>query len=152
MTSAIILTNSSLFALVNDSDYERLNQYKWRLSCGYAVRTVNGKVMHMQWFIVGKYYDHWDCNKLNNQRDNLRIATVSQNGANIIPGLHKTAKSKSIYKGVSWHGASGKWRAVTKIHGKYIHLGLFVNEIDAAKAYNAKALELFGEFARINAL
>jgi len=62
----------------------------------------------------------------------------------------KQGNVSSIYKGVSFYKSYSKWRATIMINSKQVHLGYFVSEIEAAKAYNAKAIELYGEFANIN--
>ena len=142
-------------ALVDDSDYESLNAFKWYAmkngNVFYAVRniTVNGKqikiLMHCD-ILGGKGIDHIDHNGTNNQRYNLRFATQSENNMN----QRKRANTSSKFKGVTWDKKTGKWVAHIKINGKLKYLGLFKNEIDGAKAYNAKAIEHFGEFANIN--
>lgn len=67
------------------------------------------------------------------------------------PNEQRGAKnSTSIYKGVSWNKATSKWRAYIQKDGKLHHLGLFTDEIEAAKAYNKAATEMFGEFANLN--
>lgn len=93
-----------------------------------------------------KKIDHIDNNPSNNNIENLRKVTQSQNCMNRKP--HKNRSSK--YKGVCWHKASNKWIAQICINYKIIYLGLFINKIDAAIAYNKKAKELFGEFANLN--
>lgn len=60
----------------------------------------------------------------------------------------RRANIHSRYKGVSWH--RNKWQATIMIDGKNACLGSFESEIDAAIAYNKKAKELHGEFARLN--
>jgi len=90
--------------------------------------------------------DHRDGNGLNNQRENLRICTRQQNSQN---GLaHKDSSSQ--FKGVSLKKGRHKWVACIMQNGKLAHLGYFDNEIEAAKTYNTKAKELFGEFAKLN--
>jgi group I intron endonuclease len=61
---------------------------------------------------------------------------------------YKNCTSK--YVGVSFVKSRNKWRAKIFYQKKEIHLGLFVNETDAAEAYNKKALEIYGENARLN--
>ena len=90
--------------------------------------------------------DHIDNNRLNNKVNNLRWATHQQNIMNKSKGSKRTT---SIYKGV-WKETA--WRAGIKYNAKTIHLGSFKTEDEAARAYNAKALELFGEFAKLNEL
>jgi hypothetical protein len=90
--------------------------------------------------------DHRDGNKLNNCRYNLRECNTSQNAAN----KKKLDGATSKYKGVSWNKRAGKWEVSIIARGAKYYLGKYDNEIDAAKAYDKKAIELFGEFARPN--
>jgi len=83
--------------------------------------------------------DHLDC-----RLENLRICTTSQNTQNT-PML-KT--NKTGYRGVSFYTRTGKYRAVIMLNKKYICLGYFDTAEEAAKVYNQKAKELFGEFYR----
>lgn len=142
-------------ALVDDEDFEYLNQFKWCVQKGkntlYAVRNNynNGKsaTQYMHGAILnGKGIDHIDHNGLNNQRSNLRLCSQSENSMN----TQKYANKSSSFKGVSFHKLSGKWRAYIMINGKETHLGYFTSEIEAAKAYNTKAIALFCEFANLN--
>lgn len=143
-------------ALVDDEDFENLNQYKWAaLKHGntfYAVRSIydNGKqAIYMHGAIMGgKGVDHRDHNGLNNQRHNLRFCNQSEN---VING-QKSANRSSVYKGVCFNKSARKWEVQIILNGNRVHLGYFVLEVDAAKAYNAKATELFGEFANLNVI
>lgn len=93
--------------------------------------------------------DHVNGNGLDNRRANLRLATARQNGCNRC----SARGSSSRYLGVYLDAARGKWRAKAKAaDGKYIHLGRFDSEADAARAYNAAALKLHGAFARLNVI
>jgi len=76
--------------------------------------------------------DHKDRNSLNNNIENLRELTNSQNLRN----SNKRKKGSSIYKGVSWHKQAKKWIAYFYINNKLNHLGLFENEDDAGQAVN----------------
>jgi hypothetical protein len=89
--------------------------------------------------------DHIDRNRLNNVWSNLRQATAYQNSVN------KTSKvnSSSNYLGVSWHKDRQKWVAAIRSYGSN-YLGIFSSEIEAAKAYDAAARRLHGEFASLN--
>lgn len=93
-----------------------------------------------------KYVDHIDGNKQNNNIENLREITKSQNGMN----RKSNKNSSSKYKGVSWAKHVNKWLVQIRINNKGINLGYFINEIDAAKTYNIKAIELFGKYAHLN--
>ncbi len=86
----------------------------------------------------GKLVDHKDLNQFNNQKGNLRICEESGlNIRNRVKDLNKT----SIYKGVSWKMSHRKWQCQIKINGHVKHLGLFTNELDAAKKYNEYAAQ-----------
>lgn len=91
--------------------------------------------------------DHINRNGLDNRKANLRPATVSQNLCN---RTKTKAKTRSKYKGLEWDKTQRKWRARIQLNGRKIHLGSFANEIDAAKAYDKKARDLFGQFACLN--
>lgn len=92
--------------------------------------------------------DHIDGDGLNNHRSNLRPATRSQN----LHNSRKHVKSASRFKGVTpdGHGYGG-WRALIMVDYRRISLGTFRSEVDAARAYDAAALEYCGEFAATNA-
>lgn len=150
------------FALVDDKDYEVLAQYKWHLSNGYAVRRGN-KPTSMHRAIMQPpsdlQVDHINGDRLDNRRCNLRLCTGGQNkrnrhalvanktGAN----QRRTPGKTSQYKGVA-NAREGKrrWRAAIGYQSKTLNLGYFMTEIEAAKAYDAKAKELYGEFANPN--
>jgi hypothetical protein len=91
--------------------------------------------------------DHKDRNGLNNQRANLRPATSSQNAAN---RRKRKVAVTSQYKGVDWYRRTGKYYARIMVNGKQHYLGSFTNQEDAARAYNAAAVEHFGKFAKLN--
>lgn len=76
----------------------------------------------------------------------VRLVTSGENNYN----LNKRDNTRSKYKGV--RAKRKKWQAGICVNGKYKNLGVYEDEVKAAKAYNKAALELFGEFARINAL
>lgn len=145
-------------ALVDDEDFDTLNSFKWCAQKNgnnfYAIRGIRvgrkTQTIHMHRLIkgapIGFEIDHKDGNGLNNQRNNLRVCTRSENQMN----KRKQEGLSSIYKGVSFHKREGKWRAVIMINGKAINLGDFASEIEAAKAYDAKAIALFCEFANLN--
>lgn len=150
-------------ALVDNDDFEWLNQWKWQAktpknaNCYYATRGVwNREKKRMEELSMHRMIlninnpkiccDHIDRNGLNNQRYNLRTANHSQNCANIAKRKNTTSK----YLGVSLRKATGRWRAEIRKNWKGIRLGEYVNEIDAAIAYNNAAIKLHGEFANLN--
>jgi len=145
-------------ALVDDGDFEWLNQYKWHAAKGgrtyYAVRKkkIDGKEQRLLMHRIilntpkNKQSDHKDLNGLNNQRYNLRICTPQENMMN----REYYTDGYSKFKGVSWDKARSKWRSYICINYKFIPLGRFISEIDAALAYDKACKRLFGEFARLN--
>ena len=90
--------------------------------------------------------DHVDGNGLNNQRSNLRPTTQAQNLANQLKRLGVTSK----FKGVCWRDRPSPWRATITVDGRQRGLGSFADEEQAARAYDAAALDLFGDRARLN--
>lgn len=92
--------------------------------------------------------DHEDRNGLNNRRENLRLATRSQNVWN----RNTNSKNTSGYKGVFWYKRSQVWKAMITVHKHQKFLGYFHDPKDAARAYNKAALEHFGEFAVLNVI
>jgi hypothetical protein len=136
------------YALVDDEDYDELNQHKW-----YAHKTKNTsyvrrrqKTIHMHRVIMNPpshlHIDHIDGNGLNNQKENLRICTGTQNQGN-----SKIRKDNtSDIKGVSWHKVNNKWVSHISINGKRKNLGYFSDKNEAKNAYTRAAKEHFGEF------
>jgi hypothetical protein len=144
-------------AIVDDADYEWLNQWKWiaHLSSNYyASRTdysSGGKqTVSMHRLImnakVGDQVDHIDHGTLNNQRANLRVCTKSQNHMN----QRKLSNNTSGIIGVTWDKNAGKWKAEIMCDKKSIYLGLFNDKHEAALTRDAVARRLHGEFATLN--
>lgn len=155
----IIYTNKNEEILIDDEDYFLVKDYTWCKSNkgeGYA-RSRESRLKHpdykqkqvtMHRLILGitepkVQIDHVNGNKLDNRKDNLRICNCSQNQANI--SVHK--RNKVGYKGVRFK--AGKYE-VNIWKDKSIYLGRYKTLEEAAKVYDKAAVELFGEFARLN--
>ena len=142
------------FALVDAKDYYRLIKFNWFTEIcartSYAARTKHRSTIMMHRVIMKApdhlVVDHIDHNGLNNCRSNLRLCTSAQNSQN----MASIARGRSKYKGIYWDKQHKKWVAKIQVNGKRTHIGIFKNEIDAAKAYDEKASQLHGEFACLN--
>lgn len=148
------------YAQVSDGDYAELARYAWQYlkndRKGYAVRQerrADGSramvYMHRQIMgaEAGELVDHEDGDGLNNQRENLRIATFVQNGAN------RPAPERAIpYRGVYANkpGRALPFRTTIKAFQRSYELGAYPTQEAAARAYDRAALHFFGPFARLN--
>lgn len=148
------------FALVDDADFQKINQHKWsaskRINTYYALRYIGGGRKRPRFCLMhrdilglqkgdGKHTDHIDGNGLDNQRSNLRVCTQQQNAFN-----QRAQRGSSRFKGVHWFKRCRIWQANIRHEYRTIHLGYFKNEVDAAEAYDRAAKRLFGNFARLN--
>lgn len=152
--------NPKTFAMVDDADFDWLNQWKWWTCSRYAYRDQylsgdkigNRKRLRfwMHRLIMktpnGMMTDHIDGNRLNNQRSNLRICTNAENMRN----RNKPIVNTSGYKGVYERKYDGKYLAQIHVFGKGYYLGTFENKKDTAIAYNDAAIKHHGRFAKLN--
>jgi len=144
------------YSLVDDEDYEKLNQQKWscRAIANSELRYGGGRMGHksvlLHRVIMGDppgTVDHIDGNGLNNQKSNLRVCTLKQN----LQNRRLSKNNHSGYKGVCWDKDAKLWRAqINTPSEKGGYIGLFFCLIKAAKAYDKAAKKLYGEFARVN--
>jgi len=144
-------------AIIDDEDFENVSRLKWHASpryyTVYAVhrKARKSKPIYLHRFIMDcppeKYVDHIDDNGLNCTRINLRICEPAQNRQNARK-IIRLCTSKFI--GVSWSKQKMKWRSRIRMNDHEFHCGHFDSEEEAARAYDKKAGELFGEFARFN--
>ena len=127
------------FALVDDKDFDWLNQWKWYFNSGYAVRGCPERILMHRVILdtpEDMVSDHINRNKLDNRRSNLRNVTSSQNKV-LIPML---STNTSGYRGVHWAEKLKKWIARISVNNKSIYLGCFKKVEDAVKAYNDSVL------------
>ena len=160
-----IYLNQGKWTIVDDEDFEWLNQWKWTykhvktLSCGEDYGIVvrnnyssNGKrtnIIRMHRVILNAppnfQVDHINGNRLDNRRRNIRLATIGQNNKN------KRSVAKSGYKNVYREECINlRWFSKIMVDRKTIHLGCYDSKEEAAIAYNNAAIKYHGQFACLN--
>lgn len=145
--------------IVDDDDYDKVNKYHWCFGgsvVGYKKheRRTGQRLILIHRLIMNpedcSVVDHINHNRLDNRKKNLRVCSKKQNARNC---LKPKGKHTSIYKGVRYkndHGRRKRWNAHIKYNYRQIFIGTYKTEKEAAKAYNDKATELFGEYAYLN--
>jgi hypothetical protein len=149
------LENSEQVVFLDIEDVNKVRKYKWYLNkkTGYIYTyTGKNKWIYLHRFILDVQdskiqIDHVYQNKLDCRKSQLRICTNQQNAFN---RQNKGIKKTSKYKGVCWEYRVKKWRATIFFSYKQIYIGTFLDEKEAALAYDNKAKELYGQFANTN--
>jgi hypothetical protein len=135
-------------ALVDDEDFELLEQHSWYFNTGrgYVCSSIGGKTTYIHRLIMhpelGLHVDHINGDKLDNRRCNLRLCTHAENMRNRVKWRGRKFKGVSRFR--------HKWRAVIGANNITKHLGVFDTEEDAATAYDSAAIQLHGVFAKLN--
>lgn len=143
-------------AIIDEEDAILAESYSWSVfhssNAPYAINRTIKRMLHQailermldgRRLEKGEEVDHINGNTLDNRRDNLRLATRSQNAAN--RGV--SSKSSTKLKGAYYHKKSGNYQSYIMKDGIYYRLGQFSTPEEAHEAYCKKAIELFGEFA-----
>lgn len=125
-------------AKIDKKDLEKVKDYKWGLHGeGYVMSFKSNLFLHH--LIIGEeenlIVDHKDHNKLNNRKSNLRPCTYQQNNRN--------RKAEGCW----WNKENKKWRVKIGVNYKQIHLGYFIDKIDAVNVREQAKQKYFGEFA-----
>lgn len=154
----IIYTRKGEEILVDDEDYERLSALTWRIDSGtgYVVRTTDRDPVtrkksteHMHRVIFGLskgdgvQVDHWNHNRSDNRKNNLRVCTQFQNQRNIRTQKNNT----SGFKGVTFDRRTRRWIAQITVDRTLHFLGRFTSPELAHAAYRDAATKMHGEFA-----
>jgi len=140
-------------ALVDDEDFEYLNQWKWQATIrkkGSYVSKTGGARMHNMIMNPpkGLEVDHADRDGFNNQKFNLRFASRAENNSNQGIRVDNTSGLKSV----TWHKRIKKWQVRLQKEGKRMHLGYYNTKEEAAKVYNEMAKKQHGQFAYLNTI
>lgn len=142
------------FIIVDDEDYEFLNKFKWSISgsngSNYAATYYKGKHFRLHRIILNApknlVVDHINHDKLDNRKSNLRICSRTQNNWN----TKKNINNKSGFKGVYFNKENKKWRVAITMNGERIHVGYFLDKIEAAMAYDKVISRYRKQFAYLN--
>lgn len=138
--------------IIDVEDFEKANKYTWYITQGYPKAHISktNKNIPIHNIIIdvpdGYLVDHINRDTLDNRKVNLRICTKQQNSFN----SKKIENCSSNFKGVHWNKNRNKWQVSIRFNHKRYHLGYFIDEKEAAKAYNKKAKGLYGEYALLN--
>lgn len=157
-----IAVGKNHFVLIDEPDLDQVWPYGWCATTTYGVHSkhtyasarIGGGPVFLHRWILGAdqaaVVDHINGDGLNNRRENIRIGTQALNNANR-SAIDKVVRS-SKFKGVDAVPCASKklWQARISHKNKTIFLGRFDDEEAAARAYDAAARELQGEFARLN--
>jgi hypothetical protein len=161
---AEIILSQGFVSHVDFEDYAYLQQWKWHVEISrttkYAVRrarvkeSAGSRIFRMHRVILGlstglddcREVDHINGNGLDNRKTNLRVCATEDNRHNRKLDWRNT----SGLKGVTWSNEHNKWLSRISVGGERYFLGYFCDKIQAAYAYDIKARELHGEFARLN--
>lgn len=149
-----IIDNNNNSILIDIEDYEKVSQFYWYADKkGYAVTTINGKVVKLHRFIMEVFenkvqVDHINHCKLDNRKCNLRIVNNSQNQMN----SSLKSNNKSGVTGVTWHKRDEVWEANITVEGKRIYLGRFNKFEDAVKARKEAEEKYYGEYSYDNSM
>ncbi len=153
-----IKLSQNKYALIDNEDYDRINQWSWYYHTGYARRCIypygRGKTitlfLHRIVFNRKKWrgdeeVDHINGNTLDNRKKNLRICSRAENMMNQ-KNLHK--KSYSGIRGIHWDKNYQKWSVHIKIGGIQKYFGSFETIQQARKVHKKEVVGLFGKFSR----
>lgn len=149
----IVLVNGGT-TIVDTADAILVAGFNWHRSTnGYVYADRNKLRLALHRLIAGagdnEQVDHENGDPLDNRATNLRVCNPSQNSANRGPDRRRGGTT-SKYKGVSWSRSKNRWVVYVHVNGKTRYIGRSTDEFEAARMYDQAALEVWGEFARLN--
>ena len=160
-------THGTREVLYDAEDEDKINKYTWYVNKNDHRFYVNTNIPHPDGGITrngwrrrtilrlhqlvagtpkGMFTDHINGDGLDNRKQNLRICTNAENARNRRLGKTNT----SGFKGVSWFKRDKIWYVHITHNKKLMFLGCFKDKEEAARAYDRKAIELHGKFAKLN--
>lgn len=132
-------------------DYEKIKDYTWNIIKGYVVTSVDRHTISMHRVIMDApqelMVDHINHDTKDNRKNNLRLCTAADNAANVQISSANTSGAKGVYK-----RPSGNYTVYISKNNKRLWLGTYKTLQEAAKVYDEKAVEIYGEFACLNNL
>lgn len=152
---AVIPLSRGKTAVIDAADWSKIDGFNWAVvgpnprGDYYAYRSLNdGKMLYLHRALMDApadmMVDHRNGRTLDCRRENLRLATRTQNNAN----SRGHGRNSSGYRGVSFDRERGLWEAYVSHGGRKYHLGRFASREDAAAIRRERERELFGEFVR----
>lgn len=152
----VLLDDCDLHILQNcHAFYRKISRHTRIVYVQVGLREISGLVKY--WALrrlvlgapKGMHVDHRNHNGLDNRRENLRLATHTENMRNRRKA-HLIASS-SDYKGSRWTRFCPKpWHSSISVNGRTVSLGYFATDEEAAIAYDRAAVKHYGEFACLN--
>ena len=136
-------SNAPAGSIINSKHKHGYIQFKFNYKM-YLAHRVAWFLYYGEW--PKGFIDHIDGVRDNNKITNLRLATRLENSHNRLPNK----RSKSPFKGVAFVKKSNRWQVQISYNKKVIYIGQYDTDLEAAIAYNIKATQLFGRFAKLN--
>lgn len=140
--------------IADKADETILTSFSWYIDSNRYVRCWMGDLgnQYLHCFLVGSKgpIDHANGHKSDARRDNLRSATIEENAWNSRAYVSRSGRPcASKYKGVR-ATKHGRWNVRISVKRNRVDLGTYATQEEAARAYDAAALRLQGQFARLN--
>lgn len=137
--------------IFDKEDFNMISKYTWFLSKrGYMTTNIKRRPVTMHKLLLGNLkkldIDHISRDRVDNRRCNLRVCTHQQN----IFNQSKRSTNTSGFMGVSQMLRTGKYEAYVHYNNRKHYFGTYDSAIEAAKARDVGAKELFGEYANLN--